>query len=280
MKKIYIALFCFFITSCANFSQTRNVWIQNDQNDGIYVEIDGLENVQHHKLAIIQHGLASNMDHEAVQAAKKAFLNNDFVVVTFDSRYSLGKGNNDVEKVRLTTFIEDLTTVTNWAKKQSFYSEPFALAGHSLGGASVIRFDAEHPDKVGLLVPITPVISGRLWKKSCMENMTDFCQQWEKVGTYEYTDPKNHKIAIIPYSVVESCDHYDAQLLSSKIKAKTLLIGAEKDVVIAPRDVQSLSNGISGSKTVIVEAADHNFSNHQNQSDLYQAIDSFLKLQH
>lgn len=277
MKKLYSIIFLFFITACANHIQTQEFRIQNAQNENIYVKADGLENVSYHKLAIIQHGLASHLDHVAVQEAKQAFLDNHYVVITFDSRYSLGKGDNDVEKVRLKTFVEDLETVANWAKKQSFYSEPFALSGHSLGGASVIEFGAKYPEQVNILIPITPVISGKLWEKSCMENLTAFCRQWKQNGTYKYTDAQNHKTAIIPYAVVVSCNNYNAYALAPQINANTLLIAAEEDIIIDPDDIQKLSQNIRKSRVTKINSAGHNFEDRQNQIDLYQAINAFIK---
>ncbi len=277
VKKLYTIVFSFFIAACVDFGQTQTLWVKNIQGENIYVEVDGLKNAKHHKLAIIEHGLASNIHHAAVQSAKKAFLNNDYVVITFDARYSLGKGNNEVEKVRLSTFVEDMETVANWAKTQAFYSEPFAVSGHSLGGASVIEFAYKYPKQVNLLLPITPLISGRLWEKSCMENMTDFCRHWKQNGVYKYTDEQNHKTAIIPYYVVISCNDYDAYTLVKNIEAQTLLIAAENDIVINPNDVQQLSKKIMTAKTVTIKSSDHNFSNKKNQNDLYQAINSFLQ---
>ena len=277
MKKFYIAAFLFFITACTDCVQTNDFMIKNEFNENIYIKTEGLENSAYHKLAIIQHGLASNMNHAAVQKAKQAFLDNHYVVVTFDSRYSLGEGNNDVEKVRLKTFIEDLETVANWAKKQSFYNEPFALIGHSLGGASVMEFGAKYPQQVNVLVPITPVISGKLWEKSCMENLGVFCRQWKHNGTYEYTDAQNHKTAIIPFSVVTSCNRYNAFYSARQISAKTLLIAAENDVVINPDDIKKLAKSMQNAHIAVVNSAGHNFENKQNQSDLYSKINDFLR---
>ena len=277
MKKICVSVFLLFIIIYANFGQAKEAWIQSSQNENIYVKIDGMENAAHHKLAIIQHGLASNMNHPVVQTAKKAFLDNKFVVITFDSRYSSGKGNNDVEKVRLATFVEDLETVVNWAKTHSFYSEPFALAGHSLGGASVIQFSAKHPHQVNVLVPVTPVVSGQLWEKSCMKNMSDFCRQWKEDGDYKYTDARQQKTVSIPYAVVTDCASYDAAVLLPQIEAETLVITAEKDIVIDTADVQSLSDKIKTGRVALIKSSGHNFNNRQNQTDLYKVIDSFLK---
>ncbi len=280
MKNIYITVFILFIFACTNIVPTKEIWIQNKQSENIFIKVDGLNNAPYHKLAIIQHGLASHMNHVAVQEAKQAFLNNHYVVITFDSRYSLGKGNNDVEKVQLKTFLEDLETVADWAKNQPFYSEPFALVGHSLGGASIIEFGAKYSSQVNILIPITPVISGKSWEKSCMENMSEFCRFWKHNGTYKYTDEQNHKTAVIPFSVVTGCTHYNAYSLAKQINAKTLLIAAENDIVINPDSIKKLSKSFTNSHVSIIKSAGHNFENSENQTNLYQAINTFLSFKY
>lgn len=277
MKKLYIFTFLIFVVACVSSKQSRDFWINEKQNEKIYVQADGIENAKYHKLVFIQHGLASNKEHAAVQAAKNAFLKHNFVVITFDSRHSLGQGDNNVEKVRLSTFEQDLKTVVNWAKQQSFYSEPFALSGHSLGGASVIEYGAKHPQQVNILVSITPVISGNLWEKNCMQNLIPFCKEWKQNGSYEYTDPQNHKKAIIPYAVVNSSKQYNALALAPQIRAKTLLIAAETDIVINPQDLKALSEKINSASIKVINSSGHNFEEKQNQTDLYQTIDNFLK---
>lgn len=276
MNKIYIFLFLLFITACSPASH-KEVWIENAQNERIYVNIDGLENASYHKLAFIQHGLASNMSHPAVQKAKQAFLDNHFVVITFDSRYSLGKSDNRVQNVRCSTFKNDLETVIHWAKKQSFYHQPYALSGHSLGGATAIAYSAEHPKEVNLLVPITPVTGGMSWEKTCMQNMTDFCIYWKQRGNYEYTDHQKHQTVTIPYEVIKSCMNYNAYLLAPKIEAKTLLIGAQNDIVVNASDIENVSEKFEKGSVKIIKSSGHNFETKQNQTDLYNAINVFLR---
>jgi len=273
MKKICAFFLLFLLAACSDSKQIR---IPAPQNQGIYLRIDGLHNKSHRKLAVIQHGLASNMEHPAVQTAKKAFLDNHYVVITFDSRYSMGQSGNDVQNARLSTFIEDLQTVINWAEKQSFYAEPLALAGHSLGGASVVNFAAEHPDKINVLVPMAPVTSGRSWEKSCLKNMTDFCQQWQKDGTYQYTAPKTHQTVVIPYAVITDCYNYNAEKLAPKITADTLLIAAENDIVVDLTDLQNLAPKLNRRNLTIIKSGDHNFGTLQNLTDLYQAVNTLL----
>lgn len=277
MKKI-LSLFLLLVTmACHELPNSTETYIQNTENEKIYLKAEGLQNAQYHKLAFIQHGLASNMDHQAVQAAKRAFLAHHYVVITFDARHSLGNSDNNVMAVSLDSFEEDLKTVIAWAEKQPYYQEPFALAGHSLGGAAVLQYSAKNPEKVGILIPITPVISGKLWEKSCMENMQDFCLKWKADGFYTYQDSKNHKIAMIPYNVVRKTANYDANDLTPTITANTLIIAAENDVVIATDDIQTVNNKIKNGHTVTIFASGHNFETPQNQSDLYNVIDNFLQ---
>ena len=276
MKKICILFVVFWAIACSKNEPVQDIFIKNAQNETLYVHIDGAENASHHRLALLQHGLASNMEHVAIQSAKKAFLDKGYVVVTFDSRYSLGKSDGEVENVRLSTFVEDLKTVVDWAKQQKFYAEPFALAGHSLGGASVISYAAEYPQQVSYLIPITPVISGDSWEKTCMKYMPDFCKHWKETGTYEYKTEE--KTSVIPYRLVEDTKSYNALMLAPKLQANTLLISAGEDIVIDKEDIRTLSENISSShQNVTVATSGHNFEHEQNQTDLYQAIFDFIE---
>jgi pimeloyl-ACP methyl ester carboxylesterase len=276
MKKTGILAFGVVLSVCMAVFSAKAEWIENAQHEKIYVKADGVENARNHKLAVIQHGLASNKEHQAVQAAKKAFLDNGYTVILFDSRHSLGEGDNDVEKVSLTTFEEDLETVTAWAKTRPFYSEPFALSGHSLGGASVLQYAAKYPDRVNVLIPISPVLSGQLWEKTCLKNLSPFCAEWQKNGSYEYTDPQNHKKAVISYSVIDTAKGYDATTLAPAVKAKTLLITAEEDLVVNASDVQHFAPLLPNGQVVTIVDSGHNFDTLQNQTDLYTAINAFL----
>ena len=119
MRKASLLL-VFLLWCCSQPPAVKETTITTPQNETLFVTAEGLGNAGSHKLAFIQHGLASNQQHQAVLAAKKAFLANGYVVVTFDSRHSLGKSSRDVENTRISTFAEDLSNVINWAAEQDF----------------------------------------------------------------------------------------------------------------------------------------------------------------
>ena len=270
MKKFYILILIFILTSCSFLSHGQSLVLKNNQGQAIHVKI---YNENGDKLAFVLHGLASNMNHQTVQTTKQAFLKNGYTVVTLDARYSLGKSDGDVAHVSLNTLSEDLETVVNWAKTQPFYHEPFAVAGHSLGGAASILYSKNH-NHVNFLIPIAPVISGEQWKTSCMKNMPDFCKQWKEKGYYEYT--LNGKSVNIFYSVVENAKSYNALDFADNITAPTLFIIAENDNIIEETDIQKTAD-LMNAKVVKISQSTHNFTRKQNLNDLYQAIDDFIK---
>ena len=270
MKNFCMFVVFLLVTGCSPDAPQTEFWIKNSQGEPIYLQVDGAEDSGHKKLAIIQHGLASNMEHPAVQAARKAFRAKGYVVVMFDSRYSMGKSGRGVINARLSTFEDDLQTVIAWAKKQNFYHEPFALAGHSLGGASVLAYAAAYPAQVAYLVPITPVISGQRWEDFCLSNLS-FCRDWKKNGFYVYDGEQ------ISYQVVETAKTYDALALSGRIKADVLLIAAEKDAVVKSEDVEDLYHALQTNKRLaVVPEGGHNFESRQYQQRLYKDILDFL----
>ena len=270
MKKIYTVVLTFILVSCSFLNNERNVWLQNNQGQSIHIKI---YNESGNKLAFILHGLASDMNHQVVETAKNAFLDNGYTVVTFDARYSLGESYGNVSNVSLSTFLEDLETVVNWAKKQDFYHEPFAVAGHSLGGAAAILY-SHNNDNISFLIPIAPVIGGQQWENSCMKNMPVFCKQWKEKGYYEYK--QNDKSVNIFYTVVEDAKSYNVLELAQNIKAPALFIIAENDRVIEGKDVQNIAYLMKAKITKISQST-HNFTKKQNQDDLYQAIYNFIK---
>ena len=270
MNKFCAIILIFILTSCSFLQNERNVVIQNNQGQSINIKI---YNETGNKLAFVLHGLASDMNHQAVQTAKQAFLNSDYTVVTFDARYSLGKSDGNVSDVSLSTFSEDIETVVNWAKQQPFYRTPFAIAGHSLGGATAILYSYKN-NNISFLIPIAPVIGGHQWENSCMKNMTDFCKQWKENGYYEYT--KDGRSVNIFYTVVDNAKSYNALDLAGDITAPTLFIVAEKDRVIEEKDVQKAAD-LMKAKIVKISQSSHNFTNKQNLDDLYQAIFNFIK---
>lgn len=257
--------------------ETKEINIPSPSREMLNVQIEGLSNAGKNKLVFLQHGLAADREHQIITTLRRVFLDNGYVVVSFDSRHSLGKSGRQVEKARLSTFVEDLSTVIDWASEQNFYSEPFIVAGHSLGGASVLSYSAAHPRRVKKLIAVAPVVSGRLWEKSCLNNMPDFCRSWQTDGFYAYQAPNGGPQVNISYRTLEEAKSFDALTLAPGISAVPLLIAAVDDRVIPPADVQKLYDRFSRPKYItVIKNCEHNFTSRRNRKDLSAAVKTFI----
>lgn len=258
-----------------------NAWaerftVTNDNNEKIIVDVAKPLNQAAKGLVFLQHGLASSMEHPVIQTAKKAYLNNDYTVVSFDSRYSTGLSDGDVKNARLQTFEQDLKTITDWAQNQDFFIKPFAVGGHSLGGASVLSYAAQNPDNISLVTAVAPVVSGNLWEKSCFKNMPQFCQSWQQNGFYEYS--YQDKTFLIAYDVINQAKNFNALDIADTLSSPILLVSADADNIIPWQDVESLYNKINTQKQFYVtKQSGHNFTTLQNQQDLYNILYNFIK---
>ncbi len=271
MNKIWVLSLVLLVAACQPL-RNGEYTVSAPEHD-ILVEVSGLQNAAAQKLAIIQHGLAVNRLHPVVEVAKQTFLNAGYVVVTFDGRHSLGKSGVDVENATLASFAEDLRLVTDWAHRQGLGQKHLVLVGHSLGGAAVLQHAWQNPAETNLIVVIAPVVSGQRWKNACMQNMPDFCRQWEQQKIYLYQDPKTGQTAQIAWQTLESAKSYDAVVGAADISAAVVLIGAQEDKLVPPADIEALYKAIRTPKQMsIIPSSGHNFASPQNQQALGAAI--------
>ncbi len=253
--------------------------IYNQQNQKLEIAIDGLENAAYGKLAFVQHGLSGHKGQIMVRKPLQAFVDNGFVVVSFDSRHSFGASDGRLELATLTSFIEDLHTVVNWAKKESFYHEPFALSGHSLGGGSVLKYAADYPQQVNLLVPVSAMVGGKYFIRSRLLNENEIYQQWKKNGKI-YRENKNHPElnGWLSFDVVKDMLRYDLVRAAAKIKSKTLLITGDQDISSTLYNNHKLYESLQCSKQlVILKTCGHLYETKQNAQDLYQTVFEWVK---
>jgi len=131
--------------------------------------------------AVLQHGWGSNKDKPTIQAIKKGFINAGFQTFNFDATNASGESDGDYEKSTLGLHWEDLEDVVVWLKKQVWALKPLALSGHSKGGYSVVRYVEEHPGDIDYLIPVAPVVSGKLSFDSHMKRDSEGFNKWKKM---------------------------------------------------------------------------------------------------
>lgn len=254
-------------------------FIKNTEDQKICVLVEGEENKTNHKLVFIQPGLSSFKEYYVIRNIAEAFLSNGYVVISFDPRYSFGESDGDLQYSTLSNSFSDLETVINWAKDQDFYVEPFALSGHSLGGGSVLHYAELYPEKISDLVSVGAMVGGKYYLRSYMMNNADFFEQWQKSGKRFCRSAKDKNTqAWVSFDFVTDFQNYDFVFNAHKIKAKTLLVTGENDLSSTEyNNFRLFEKIISSKELVIIENCPHTFDSKENQRDLYEAIDSWLK---
>ncbi len=130
------------------------------------------------KLVFLEHGLGAKKEYPHMLVMEEFFANNGFNVVNLDATNSLNASDSSAEGVTFTSHYQDLEDVIEWAKTQSFYVEPFALAGQSLGAAACIKYAGNHCSKVDeLLIAACPLVDGVKFVES-----EEMMQHIEKFG--------------------------------------------------------------------------------------------------
>jgi len=114
------------------------------------------------KLVFLEHGLGARKEYPHMLVMEEVFAENGYNVVNMDAANSLNESESSPEGITFSGHYQDLEDVIAWAKTQSFYTEPFALAGQSLGAAAIILFAGTYPEKVNLLVSASfPWVKGK-----------------------------------------------------------------------------------------------------------------------
>ena len=256
-----------------------DIFINNNRGEKLAVAIHGQENIGKGKLVFVQHGLSGHKGQTMVKAPLRAFVDNGYVAVSFDSRHSFGKSSGSLEFATLSSFIEDLETIIDWAKTQDFYAEPFALSGHSLGGGSITRFAENYPDKVSLLVPVSAMVGGKYFIRSRLLNEAKAYKIWKEKGII-YRENKNHPElnGWLSFNVVKDMLRYDLVREAGRIKAKTLLITGEKDLSSTVYNNTKLYENLQGNKNLVVlKDCAHLYEHKENVTELYETVKNWVK---
>ena len=211
----------------------QKLFIKNRNNLNICIKLNTSSN--RNKLVFLEHGLSARKEYPHMKVMEEIFAENGYNVINFDATNSLNESDSSPEGITFTSHYQDLEDVIEWTSKQSFYNEPFALCGQSLGAASCINFAGTYSDKVKLLIAAAcPIINGKdLIKKD------DMMIHIEKFGFLEKYSKSADKTLRINKIFNDDIKKYDLTKKIQKIKARTFIIQGLLD---APYIVENSKN--------------------------------------
>src|SRR3989344_2883674 len=227
----------------------KKLFIKNRKNQKICVVVETPKSAR--GLAFVMHGLGGFKDQPFLIKVAEAFLTN---------------------------YYEDLEDVIKWAEGESWYKEPFILAGHSLGGISCALFSEKYPEKIKALILISPVISGQLTLET--EYGESIKGEWKRSGWHEEKSiSKPGEIKRLPWLHMEDRIKYDLRSEAQKLIMPLLLIVGSKDET-TPLEHQKLLFGAlpEGNKELrVIKGAHHMFRKDSEIAELKKVIFEWVK---
>jgi pimeloyl-ACP methyl ester carboxylesterase len=250
-------------------------FIPNRENKKIAVVVD--ETPDSKGLVFVMHGLGGFKEQPHIQAFADAFRENNLTVVLFDATHTYGESEGKYEGATTTNYYEDLEDVISWAKKQSWYHEPFWLAGHSLGGISTALYAERHPKEIKALAPISTVVSGELSVET--KKTRGQLEEWKKTGwLIQPSESKPGLIKRLKWSEMEDRLKYDLLPDAYKLTMPVLLIVGDKDEGTPPEHQKILFDKLPGKKEIhIIKDAPHTFRDPAHLTEIKKIFDNWIK---
>lgn len=226
--------------------------------------------------AVLQHGWGGTKEKPTMQAIKLGFHKVGFQTFNFDTTNSFGESDGEYEKSTLGLHSEDFEDVVMWVKEQCWFFGPLALSGHSKGGYSVVSFVESHPDEVQYLIPVAPVISGKLSFEAYEARSPGGLEKWKKEG-YS-TSPRKPGVKKHWFQMEERLNH-DLLQKADKVTTPTLFIVGSEDESCPPDHVKKLCDilGAKDKELHLINNAPHSFYEIHEQEECTKIISEWLE---
>ncbi|MCQ2741115.1 MAG: alpha/beta hydrolase [Alphaproteobacteria bacterium] len=248
--------------------------IKNSKNENICIKLDFPDIPHKNKLAFICHGITGYKEQDVILQTVSSLKSQGYTIVSFDCRNSRGKSFNNHQCATLTDFCDDLKTVIDWTKNQSFYINSFILAGHSLGVATILDYATNHPNLIKAIIAISGVFSGQDLLKNTQKFAPEFLNSLQNGGIIRSNENVE---CYLDFSYLEDAQKYDFYPNIEKFNKPILLITGDKDIASTPQNNQAFFNQIKGNKELhILKNCSHIYEKKDNQNDLNDIISGFI----
>ncbi len=256
----------------------KKEFIENRKGEKIAVLIEEANNSK--GLVFVMHGLGGFKEEPCIETMSKTFRDNNFTVIRFDTTNSTGESGGKLENATTTNYYQDLEDVIEWAQTQDFYTEPFWLVGHSVGGFCVAFFALNHPEKVKAVAPISAVVSGELFIQT--EEMKPILEDWKKTRIREWeSSTQPGLIKRLKYDFIEDVLNYNLLQNAHKINCPVLMIVGEKDITTPPEHQKRLFDALKAKKELhIIQGSKHTFKEESHLKELKAIMGEWIKKNH
>ncbi|MDB5189421.1 MAG: hypothetical protein JWL82_378 [Parcubacteria group bacterium] len=212
-------------------------------------------------LVLILHGLGGWKDLVLLKKVSDFFLSEGYTTFRFNDSDSIISPDQDHFHSTTTKYTEDLDDVLVYLRTQEWYSQPFTLVGHSMGGLIAAWYAARNPEDVRQLIELAPAVS---WK-----SMWFFQLPWALLtmirGHASLLEIDGKKFRLSPLWWNDFCK-FDGYAYARAITAPTLIVSAERDHTVAKPFVhRSYTKLFRNAQHSTISWADHDFDGHEDE---------------
>lgn len=256
-------------------TMSQKLFIKNRKKQKIAVLIENPENPK--GLVFVMHGLGGFKEQPHIEMYARAFLDNRYTAVRFDTTNTFGESDGNYEDATTTNYYEDLEDVLEWSKSQGWYDASYHLIGHSLGSMCVALYAEKYPEKVKAIAPTSTVVSGKLSMET--QAYRDDIEEWKRTRwLVSKSSSKPGLIKRLKWSHMEDRLKYDLLLEAHKLTMPVLLIVGEKDDSTPPKHQKILYDKLPGKKEMhIIKGAEHTFREKHHLEEIKQILDHWIK---
>lgn len=206
-------------------------------------------------LVFVMHGLWDDKDSLHIIEYAKPFLDNDFVVIRFDTTNTFWESDWNFENATLTNYYEDLEDVIKWSSSQNFYKEKFILIWHSLWAICSALYSQNNSSKVSSLIMISSPINFELSKSTySIEELKKWEETWILIEDWWALQAK------LKWEYMEDKKKYDLLKNPENFTMPTLIIAWENDETTPYKHQKLLFDKILSKKEIyIVKNWPHTF---------------------
>ncbi len=222
-------------------------------------------------LAFIQHGYGGCADQPYIKALADQYVAQGFIAVRIDGANTINDCGGRLTDMTIEGHCHDLLDVIEWAKAQCWYTEPFALAGHSMGGFSALHAASrnELSGKVLHVIASAPVTDGAMcvadWERNHADSVNEWCANgFIKETSAIYPDRTEDSI---PYERWQSWRSVSLLPRAWALTMPVAFISGDADTLTTPAQIHALFELIATAKRqILLNGADHCYTGMEEQA--------------
>lgn len=250
----------------------QKIFIEN--RHGFKMAVRLIVNDSNSKLVFLEHGLSARKEYPHMLVLEEMFVKHGYNVINIDATNSLNESESSENGITVSGHYEDLVDVVNWAKLQNFYTEPFALAGQSLGALSVVHYAGEYPEMVDTLVACAfPYINGKIKLEA-----DPIASEIIKNGYFNKVSKSTGRTLVMKTTWVEDLKTMDLTPYIRNITARTYVVIGSNDSESHLENSKRLFELLDCQKSYLeLEGIPHDLANNKRDKELFtKTIDEIL----